>query len=74
MSHIRLRTSKNLYCNISIIHLEFERKKHNLKIMCSYIYKGEDFELSMFSSLFNESIFNISNLLLGIFLKIKFNL
>jgi hypothetical protein len=45
--------------------------------MCShthiymYIYKREDFELSMFSSLLNESIFNIPNLLLGILSKKK---
>jgi hypothetical protein len=34
-----------------------------------YIYKREDFELPMFSSLLNESIFNIPNLLLGILSK-----
>jgi hypothetical protein len=33
------------------------------------MYKREDFELSIFSSLLNESIFNIPNLLLGILSK-----
>jgi hypothetical protein len=34
-----------------------------------YIYKREDFELSMFSSILNESVFNIPKLSLGILSK-----